>query len=72
MPTSRPKTATILALCCLFAFGVAACGGGGAEVKSELSTTTVGQQLLDLKKALDAGAITKDEYEKERAKILNR
>jgi hypothetical protein len=72
MPTSLPKTATILALCFLFVFGVAACGGGGAEVKSELSTTTVGQQLLDLKKALDAGAITKDDYEKERAKILNR
>jgi len=72
MPTILPKTAAILALCCLCVFGVTACGGGGADVKSEVTTTTVGQQLMDLKKALDAGAITKDEYEKERAKILNR
>jgi len=37
-----------------------------------VSTTTVGQQLLDLKKALDAGAITQKEYERERKKILDR
>lgn len=72
MPMILPKIAGILALCCLFVFGVTACGGGGAEIKSEVSTTTVGQQLMDLKKALDAGAISKEEYEKERAKILNR
>ncbi|HEV2329151.1 MAG TPA: SHOCT domain-containing protein [Verrucomicrobiae bacterium] len=32
---------------------------------------TVGQQLLDLKKALDAGAISEQEYETEKARILN-
>lgn len=32
---------------------------------------TVGQQLLDLKKARDAGAISEQEYEAEKAKILN-
>lgn len=32
---------------------------------------TVGQQLLDLKKAQDAGAISEQEYEAEKAKILN-
>jgi hypothetical protein len=32
---------------------------------------TVGQQLLDLKKARDAGAITEQEYETEKAKILS-
>ena len=47
------------------------CGGGGAEVKSEVTTTTVGQQLIDLKKALDAGAINQQEYEQQRKKILN-
>jgi hypothetical protein len=56
----------------VLALGVVACGGGGAEVKSEVTTTTVGQQLLDLKKAYDAGALTKDEYEKERKKVLER
>ena len=31
---------------------------------------TVGQQLIDLKKAKDSGAITEPEYEAEKAKLL--
>jgi hypothetical protein len=72
MATKLPRTLIILALCGFFLVGVAACGGGGAEVKSEVTTTTVGQQLMDLKKALDSGAMTKEEYEKERKKVLER
>lgn len=72
MPMTLPKTLGVLALCGLFLLGVAACGGGGADIKSEISTTTTGQQLIDLKKALDSGAITQQEYEKERKKILDR
>lgn len=53
---------------------LADCGGGGADVetKSTIRTTTIGQELMDLKKALDAGAITEDEYEDQREKILDR
>ncbi len=65
---------TLIAL--VAAFGVslplAACGGGGADVKSEVKTTTTGQELTDLKKAFDSGAITQEEYERERKKILAR
>lgn len=32
---------------------------------------TIGQQLIDLKKAKDSGAITDAEYEAEKAKLLN-
>jgi hypothetical protein len=32
---------------------------------------TIGQQLIDLKKAKDSGAITEAEYEAEKAKLLN-
>jgi hypothetical protein len=46
------------------------CGGGGAKVEHDITTTTKGQQLLDLKKALDAGAINQQEYERLRKKIL--
>ncbi|MBL8526739.1 MAG: SHOCT domain-containing protein [Burkholderiales bacterium] len=39
-------------------------------MKPVTSTTATGQQLVNLKKALDAGTITPDEYDKERARIL--
>ena len=45
-------------------------GCGGSKVESDITTTTKGQQLLDLKKALDAGAINEKEYERLRKKIL--
>ena len=42
------------------------------EVVQETSVSpTIGQQLIDLKKAKDAGAITEAEYEAEKAKLLN-
>ncbi len=47
-----------------------ACGGGGAHVRSEVTTVSKGQQLIDLKKALSDGAISQDEYDKEKSKIL--
>jgi hypothetical protein len=72
MSKSLTHVLVLLAVCGLFAFGLAACGGGGADVRSEVSTTTTGQQLIDLKKALDAGAINQQEYEKERQKILEK
>jgi len=51
---------------------LAGCGGGGAKVHSEVTTVTTGQQLIDLKKSLDTGAMTKDEYDRERTKVLNK
>ena len=65
------QTLGIVTLCGPFWFCVAACGSG-AEITRQVTTTTTGQQLIDLKKALDSGAITKEEYEKERKKILDR
>lgn len=51
-----------------------ACGGGGAdaEIQSDIRTTTTGQELLDLKQALDSGALTQEEYEEQREKVLER
>jgi hypothetical protein len=64
----RRAVAGVLAL--LLATSVAGCGGGGAELKSEVRTTTTGQELLDLKKALDSGAMTQQEYEAHRKRVL--
>lgn len=47
-----------------------ACFGGGAHVQSQVTTVSKGKQLIDLKKAADDGAISQDDYAKEKAKIL--
>jgi hypothetical protein len=61
------------ALVAVLAAGVlAACGGGGATTRNEVTTVSQGQELLDLKKAYDSGAISKEEYERVRARILDR
>jgi len=72
MKSILAKTLVLGVLCGVLLFGVTACGGGGAEMKSEVTTTTTGQQLMDLKKALDSGALTQKEYEQERKKILEK
>jgi hypothetical protein len=43
---------------------------GGGD-KKETQKATIGQQLIDLKAAKDAGAITESEYQTEKAKLLS-
>ena len=50
------------------------CVGGlslGGGTKTTTNVPTVGQQLVDLQKAKDAGAITDAEYQAQKTKILN-
>lgn len=61
----------VLVLASAMAVVLTGCGGGGANVRSEVTTVSKGQQLIDLKKALGDGAITQDEYDKEKSKILS-
>ena len=61
-----------VAVALLVAAGLGACGGD-TVVKVEQSTQiSKGWELKDLQKALDAGAVTKDEYERIRQKLLKR
>jgi hypothetical protein len=53
----------------LFLTGCLALQVGGGD-KKELQTATTGQQLIDLQKAKDAGAITDMEYQVQKAKLL--
>lgn len=49
------------------------CGGGTTTVKTEPAiTTTTGQQLIDLKKAYDSGAITEDQYNKMKKEVIEK
>jgi uncharacterized membrane protein len=47
-------------------------GCGGADVHTQTTTTTTGQELMDLKKAYDTGVISEKEYERKREEILDR
>ena len=46
------------------------CGGGSAKVQA--TSTTVGQELMDLEKAYKEGVITEKQYNDQKKKILKR
>lgn len=76
MTTVKTLLIAIVILCLA---GFAGCcstpGSGGkteVQVKSTGNQATTGQQLIDLKKALDKGAITQEEYDKKRQEILDK
>lgn len=53
----------------LAAVPLAACS---STTRTEVETTTTGQQLIDLKDADDQGVISKSEYERKRKDILRK
>lgn len=63
-----PRTgATICALLLAAMVSGCCCGGGGGTTTvqpANVTTVPVGQQLIDLKKAYESGAITEEEYKK--------
>jgi len=48
------------------------CGGGGAKLESQTTTTTMGQELIDLNKSYKEGIITEKEYEKAKKSVMKR
>lgn len=60
------------------ALGLESCGihlfgdGGGSQAVLESRDTTLGQELMDLQKALDAGIISKSEYDSAKKKLIER
>jgi hypothetical protein len=54
----------------MLAASISLVGCGDTEVKQ--TSVSKGQELTDLKKALDSGAINEKEYERLRKEIMNR
>jgi len=50
---------------------LAGCVSAGGKTNVEMHNPTLGQQLIDLQKAKDAGAINDAEYQAQKAKLLN-
>jgi len=56
----------------MFGLSIAMAGCGGADVNNQTTTVSEGQQLIDLQRAYNSGAITKEQYEEQKAKVLDR
>ncbi len=63
------KTAAIGAAC---VFALSGCGGDTLVKMEQATQISKGWELKDLQKALDADAVTRDEYERIRQKLLKR
>lgn len=71
MTPRRSLTFAVLALAaCLFI--AAGCGASSSKTVQETRTTTKGQELMDLKKALDQGVISDKEYEKMKKQVMDK
>lgn len=66
--TRRLASILALPLCVCVLSGCLAVGGTRT---STAVTPTKGQQLIDLKRALDCGAITPAEFERSKSELLN-
>ena len=68
------KRAVIVVVTALLLFGAGlwGCGGGGAKMKSQITTTSLGQELTDLDQAYKQGIITDQEYEKAKKGLMKR
>lgn len=70
----KQNLAIAITLLILTLFLSGCCGGGSETVvvspEGSAGSATVGQQLQDLKAAHDQGAISDEEYEKQKEKIL--
>lgn len=61
-----PVTAIIL-----LALSLSACSGNDNETTIDLGSVSIGQQLIDIKRARDAGAITGREYRRLKEGMLS-
>jgi hypothetical protein len=77
MKIRRNIPTRVVALCVLLSSVILWSGcawsiGGEKEGGTVVRETTKGQELIDLKRALDQGAVSQEEYDRERQVILGR
>ncbi len=64
--------AITLAVLLVSAVCLTGCFGGGAKTDISQSDQTLGQELIDLQKALESGAINEKEYKAAKKKLLKK
>jgi hypothetical protein len=66
----RRLSAAFVAMGLAVSLLLSSCGGGGAKTENVVTTKSKGEQLTDLQKAYEGGALSRNEYEKQPKKIL--
>lgn len=66
----RASLRLTLALCLIVS--LAACGGGGAKTNVRTSSTTMGQELMDLNESYEEGLISARQYKRAKKDILRK
>jgi len=69
---NKPARGGTAALLVALAFALGGCGGDTYVKVQGTTTISKGQELIDLQRALADGAISQDEFERVRAKIVSR
>ncbi len=75
MKNSLPKWAALVAAIAVMVGLLPGCAwsiGGGKERATSTAAPTKGQELVDLKKARDQGAISEEEYQTQKKTIMAR
>ncbi len=63
-------TMMIVVIMVMMPLSLIGCGGGGAEVRTQSYTTTLGQELKDLEEAYQKGIITEKQYKDAKEKLI--
>ncbi len=59
-------------ICVVLLLSLVACGGGGAKTNVNASSTTMGQELMDLNATYEQGLISAGEYKRAKKDILRK
>jgi uncharacterized lipoprotein YbaY len=62
---------TVFACALTAAVGLAGCSSSSTDVLAPTVSVSIGQQLIDLKNARDAGAISEQEYQAQARRVID-
>jgi hypothetical protein len=68
---SEPTTRRFAFLCALWAAAAAGCSSSSTDVLAPTVSVSIGQQLIDLKRARESGAISEQEYQTQARRVID-